>query len=275
MARSPSGEGVVERVVRMLESFDPATPAMTVGELAARAGLPPSTASRLVDQLVSHQLLRRDARGQVRVGVRMWELAARASPAQVLREVSMPFMEDLQAVVGHHTQLGVLDGRDVLFLERLSARGAVINVTRIAGRLPLHASSAGLVLLAHASRGVQEQVLAGPLQSYTHSTVTDPARLRALLADVRHQGFAECRGHIDLAATGVAVPVREPSGSVIAGLALVIPNDGSSTRPRIDVLRTAARGLERALRGPRGAAEQRVSCGDAQSEPSARSMGKP
>lgn len=253
MARSPSGEGVVERVVRILESFDPETPALSMGELASRADLSTSTTSRLVEQLAQHQLLRRDAAGRVRVGVRMWELAARASPSLALREVAMPFMEDLQAVVGHHTQLGVLDGREVLFLERLSARGAVINITRIAGRLPLHTSSGGLVLLAHASRALQEQVLAMPLRTYTPDTIADAVRLRAVLAEVRRAGYAECRGHIDPAATGIAVPVRDPSGRVIASLALVVPNDGRSPLPLVDVLRTAARGLERSLRGPAAA----------------------
>ena len=55
----------------------------------------------------------------------------------------MPFLEDVHAVVGHHAQLGVLDGDEVLFLERLTARDAVINYSRIAGRLPLHTSSSG------------------------------------------------------------------------------------------------------------------------------------
>ena len=64
---------------------------------------------------------------QVRVGMRLWELGARASPTVSLRDAAMPFLEDVHAVVGHHAQLGVLDGEDVLFLERLTARDAVVN----------------------------------------------------------------------------------------------------------------------------------------------------
>jgi DNA-binding IclR family transcriptional regulator len=115
MARSPSGESVIERVVRILEAFDPDRPSLTLVELAARTGLPASTASRLVEQLVAHGLLHRDGNGQIRIGVRMWELASRASPTLALREIAMPFMEDVQAVVGHHTQLGLRDGKEVLF----------------------------------------------------------------------------------------------------------------------------------------------------------------
>jgi DNA-binding IclR family transcriptional regulator len=158
----------------------------------------------------------------------------------------MPFMEDLHAVIGHHTQLGVLDGREVLFVERLSMPDAVINLTRIAGRLPLHASSSGLVLLAHAPAGLQEDVLAGDLAAYTPDTVVDPRRLRAVLADVRRGGVAFCPGHIDERATGIAVPVRGAGGTVIASLSVVVPNDGNA-RAQIPALKAAARGIARAV----------------------------
>ncbi|MGI5229333.1 IclR family transcriptional regulator domain-containing protein [Actinoallomurus sp. CA-142502] len=98
--------------------------------------------------------------------IRLWELASRTSPTPGLREAAMPFLEGLHDVVGHHTQLGVLEGREALFVERLSVPGSVVNITRIAGRLPLHASSAGLVLLAE----LREQILAGPLERYTPHT---------------------------------------------------------------------------------------------------------
>ncbi|GAA3382628.1 IclR family transcriptional regulator [Cryptosporangium minutisporangium] len=237
---------MVDRVVRILESFDPDTPALTVSELAARADLPLSTTSRLVEQLVGHGLLSRDADRRVRIGVRMWELAARASPTLGLREAAMPFLEDLHAVVGHHAQLGVLDGHEVLFLERLSAPGAVINLTKIAGRIPLHASSAGLVLLAHATPALQDAVLRRPLRSYTPRTISDPKQLRAVLAQVRQQGFVHCPGHIHTDAAGLAVPVRDRHGQVVAALSVVVPDDERALG-RLPVLRAMARGIQQAL----------------------------
>ncbi|EHR49870.1 transcriptional regulator [Saccharomonospora marina XMU15] len=252
MARSPSGESLLTRAVRILEAFDADTPVLTVTEISRRAKLPLATAARLVDEMVRHGLLRRDARRTVRIGVRLWELAQRASPTLGLREAAMPFMEDVQAVVGHSTQLGVLDGSDVLFVERLSSPGAVINLTRIAGRIPLHASSGGLVLLAHADPALQERVIAQPLRALTDETITDPKALRAKLAEVREQGHALCAGHIHPDATGVAVPVRGRAGQVIAALGLVVPNDGQAWAS-IPLLRAAARGISRALASPRTA----------------------
>ena len=246
MVRTNNGESVLSRAVRILDAFRPDEPTLRVSDIAARSGLHLATASRLVAELTDLGLLAREPDRQVRIGVRLWELALRASPTLSLRDAAMPFLEDLHAVVGHHVQLGVLDGREVLFVERLSAPGAVVNYTRIAGRLPLHASSSGLVLLAHAPRDLQESVLAGPLHRYTAQTITGPERLRHTLADIRRDGFAYCAGHIHPEALGIAVPVLDPARTVVAALSAIVPNDDSG-RAVVPVLRTAARGISRVL----------------------------
>ncbi|MDQ0382098.1 IclR family transcriptional regulator [Amycolatopsis thermophila] len=246
MARKPTGESVLARAVRIFEAFTPEEPVLQVSEIARRTGLHLATASRLVAELAAHGLLARDDDRRVRIGVRLWELALRASPTATLRDTAMPFMEDVHAVVGHHVQLGVLDGDEVIFLERLSAPKGVINYTRIAGRLPLHASSSGLVLLAHGPADLRDRILAAPMQAYTANTITTSARLRRALADIRKQGFAWCPGHIHEEALGVAVPVRDARGTVVAALSVIVPNTAES-RAVTGILMTAARGVTRSL----------------------------
>ncbi|MCX4647556.1 MULTISPECIES: IclR family transcriptional regulator [unclassified Streptomyces] len=247
--RTQNGESVLARAVRIFEAFTPEEPALTVSEISRRTGLHVATASRLVAELVSHDFLARDGDRRVRIGMRMWELVTRASPAVSLRDAAMPFMEGVHDVVGHHVQLGVLDGDEVLFLERLSAPGAVINYTRIAGRLPLHASSSGLVLLAHGPADLRERVLSEPLHRYTSNTPTTPARLRAILADIRQQGFACCPGYVHPDAFGIAAPVRDSGGTVVATLSVIVPNEDGATSV-VPVVRTAARGISHALGAP-------------------------
>lgn len=247
MARSPSGESVLTRVVRIFAAFGPDSPVLTVSEIGRRAALPQATTARLVKELVEHGLLARDEQRRVRIGNRMWELAERASPLRSLREVALQYMGDLHSVVGHSTQLGVLDGTEALFVERLTAPEAVVNVTRVGGRLPLHASSAGLVLLTHAPAEFQERVLRGPLPGFTPNTITDPRTLRAELAEIRRRGFAFCPGHIHPDATGLAVPVRA-HGRVVAALGLVVPNDASAW-PLNRHLQLTGLALSRALSG--------------------------
>jgi DNA-binding IclR family transcriptional regulator len=260
MARSAAGESVLSRAVRIFEAFNPDETVLSVSQIARRAGLHPATASRLVAELTAHGLLARDESRRVRVGVRMWELALRASPTLSLREAAMPFMADAHAVLGQHVQLGVLDGDQVLFVERLSAPGAVINYTRIAGRLPLHVSSSGLVLLAHGSRELRERVLAAPLPRYTRHTIGTPAALRGALAEVRRQGHACLPGHVHEDALGIAVPVRDGRSAVVAALAAIVPV-GTGATTVAGVLSTAARGITRTLSHQEPGADNPITAG--------------
>jgi DNA-binding IclR family transcriptional regulator len=248
MPRVSTGESVLARAVRIFDVFTAAHRALTITDISRRAGLHVATASRLVAELVEHGLLVRTPDGRVQIGIRMWELAQRASPTLSLREAAMPFLEDLHDIVGHHVQLGVLDGTEVLFIERLSARGGVINITQIAGRLPVHASSSGLVLLAFAPIELQERVLTGPLKQFTPHTITRPGRLRTVLAGVRRDGYVITNGHIHPDATGTAVPISH-NGTVVAALSAIVPNNRQANAV-VPVLRTAARGITRALNGP-------------------------
>ncbi|GAA3194514.1 IclR family transcriptional regulator [Actinocorallia longicatena] len=241
-----TGESVLSRVVRILEAFDPENPALRLSVVARRSDLHIATASRLVNEMVGLGLLARDPDRRIRIGVRLWELASRTSPTLGLREAAMPFLEDLHDVVGHHTQLAVLGGREALFVERLSAPGGIVNITRIAGRLPLHASSGGLVLLAHADPDLQEEILAGALTRYTPQTPHSAQQVRVLLAEIRRTGYVFCPGYIDPAAAGIAAPIRDGTGQVVAALGAVLPNDAHA-RAQISAVRAAARGVSRAL----------------------------
>ena len=246
MPRTATGESSLSGAVRVLEAFTPDEPELSVAQIARRTGVHVATASRIVGQLVGHGLLSRGPDREVRVGMRMWELAARAAPTRSLRDAAMPFLEDLHAVVGHHAQLAVLDGDEVIFLERLSARDAVVNFSRIAGRLPLHISSSGVVLTAYGPPELQDQLLARPLERWTDATITAPERFRALLEQVRRQGYAVLAGHVHPDATGIAVPVRDGLGHVVAAMSVIVPNDDRAVRA-VPALLAAARGVGRSL----------------------------
>jgi len=246
MANSTSGDSVTDRLVRVLETFTPTRTVQTAAEIGRRAGLPASSAHRIVGELVETGLLERDDDRRIRIGMRLWELSTRSSRALRLRQASMPAMERVQSRVREHTQLAILEQDEALFLERLSGPGSGSNVTRIAGRLPLHASSSGLVLLAFGERDLQERVLGGKLSRVAPETITDAAALRRKLAEVRRLGHALAPGYIEKIATGIAVPVRDETGAVIAALSVVLPREAAVDRALVE-LHGAAREIERAL----------------------------
>ena len=249
MANSRSGDSMTERIVRVLETFTAERTVQTATEIASRAQLPSSSAHRIVGDLVGAGILERDEDNRVRLGMRLWELALRGSDALRLRQAALPHMERVQASIREHTQLAVLEQAEALFLERLSHPDAGANITRIAGRLPLNASSSGLVLLAYADPAVRERVLAHPLRALTHETVTDAAALDALLTSIRRRGFVVAPGSIEAVSTGVAVPVRD-RGQVVAALSVVLPRETEPT-PAINALIDAARRIDEDLRAMR------------------------
>ena len=179
--------------------------------------------------------------------MRIYELASRTPGALGLRETARPFLAQVQSAVRQHTQLGVLAGTDVLYIERYSARDSAINHTVVGGRTPLHASCLGLVMLAHAEPATVDAVVEAGLRRYTDRTIVTAEELQRELARVRAYGYSVTDGHIHPDSRGIGVPVFGPHGRVVAGIGVVVPNDGTSPLPQIELLREAASGIRRAL----------------------------
>jgi len=223
MANSGSGDSMVERVVRILGAFDRGHTDLSPSEVARRAGLPMSSAHRIVGDLLRTGLLERDLEGRVRIGMRLWELTTRGSRALVL------------------------DEDEVLVIEQLSAPDAVSNVTTVAGRLPLHASSSGLVLLAFGRQTLRNRILARPLPPVGPSTITDAAALGRRLDAVRRDGYAILAGSIESVATGISVPVADRAGTTVAVLSAVVPTGWPRERETLDALRRTAQTVSEAI----------------------------
>lgn len=248
MARGSQGEPVLRKHLRLLDAFDARHPFLTLTEMADAAGLSPATAHRLVAQLHEEGLLERLPDRSYRLGIRLWEFASRTPGALGLRELARPWMEVVHRHVREHTQLGVLSGTDVLFIERMSTPEAVINATLIGGRIPLPLSSSGLVLLAHADPAVLEEVVETGWPRPTDLAIADARELRSRVRSVHSQGYAVLDGHMHVESRGVAVPVLGPRHDVYAALGVVVPNDGRSPHRVVELLSVAAAGITRSLK---------------------------
>ncbi|MGY4857320.1 IclR family transcriptional regulator [Cryobacterium sp. AP23] len=248
MANGSAGRSVLSRYLDVLGVFDVGRAFLTVSQVSKLSSLPLSTTHRILSELESQKLLERQPDRTYRLGIRLWELACRTPGALGLRELSMPSMQAAHNLIGQHLQLGVLEHHDVLFLERLSTRDAVVNVTLVGGRLPVHASTSGLVLLAHAPDDVQEDVFASARTRFTELTATDEPEIRRLLDRVRRQGFIIGDGFIHPDARGIAVPVFGPSGECIASLAAIVPRDSQPSNPIVRTLLNCAAEIAEALK---------------------------
>jgi DNA-binding IclR family transcriptional regulator len=244
---------VTGKVLALLGAFTPANPELTLSELARRSGISLATAHRRVAELTAWGALERGADGRYHIGLRLWEVASLAPRGLGLREAAMPFLEDLYEVTHENVQLAVREGFELVFVERITGRKAVPVLTRVGGRFVLHATGVGLVLLAHAPAEVQEEVLSAPLQAYTEKTITNPARLREVLASVRRTGYAVSDGQVTIDAVSVAAPIAGQGGEIIAAVSLVVRAGSVPPSVLAPLVQTAARGIGRSLGRPPGA----------------------
>ena len=236
------------RTLAVLSAFGPEHCALSLSEISRRTGLSLTTTHRLVGELRDWGALERGRDGRYGIGLRILELGALAPHGLQLRELALPFLDDLHHATRANVHLAVRDGHDVVYVESLRARGAVQVLSRLGGRWPLHATGTGQVLLAFAAPEVQEEVLASPLRRFTTNTITDVDQLRRVLAEVRRTGVAVAENQLPPAgALAVAVPVRGPGDEVVAALGVTVQRERAKSHALIPVLAATARGISRAL----------------------------
>lgn len=245
----PDVPSLTTRTLQVLGAFDAEHRRLSLSAVSRRSGLALTTCHRVVGDLVAWGALERGGDGRYGIGLRLWEIAALAPRAVPLREAALPYLEDLYEATHENVQLAVREGLELVYIERIAGRGAVPVLTRVGGRFALHATGVGLVLLAHAPAEVQDEVLRGRLQAWTPQTITDPARLRATLAQVRREGYATSRGQVTLDALSLACPVRGADGEVVAAVSLVVHVDTAEPLRLLPALRAAALGISRRLGG--------------------------
>ncbi|TDU02422.1 IclR family transcriptional regulator [Streptomyces sp. 846.5] len=243
----PGSRSAADRLLDVLGAFDQDNQALSLTAIARRAELQLTTAHRLVGALTRWGALERDDAGVYRIGLRLWETAALAPRGVVLRQTAMPYLEDLYEATHENVHLAVRDGFDVVYIERISGRSAVGVRSQVGARWPLHATGVGLALLAHADVDLQEQVMDRPLASFTPYTVTDPARLRRLLAEARRTGYAVSDRQITDDAVSVAAPVFGAGGEPAAAVSVVVHAEDAQPRQLGPAVLVAARGISRAL----------------------------
>lgn len=247
MSLEPPPASVLHRAVQILELFELGRATLTLSDIARHTGVPTPSAYRILKVLTEVGMLERDESKRYRVGVKLWELGTRSSRLLQLRETAMPFMEDLQAGVGQHTQLAVLVDGEVLIVERLASHNDVPNISRVGGRLPLHASSPGLLLLAHAHEDERTAYLTAPLERFTSETIVDLDALNVQLALVKKQGYAIAEGTINPAGSGIAVPIRDARRNVVASLSITYPRGAINPHQMLPALITTSRSISRLL----------------------------
>jgi IclR family transcriptional regulator, KDG regulon repressor len=213
----------VTKALRLLDVFRHDGPVLGVSELARQAGVAKSTAFRLLALLEDADLVERDGTGY-RLSWRMFELGTTVQHRWPigLREIAAPWMTDLFVKSGNVVHLAVMEGRDVLYLEKVSGPNSARTPTAVGARVPINCSSLGKVMLAYSRPDFVEQFLAEPMLRKTPYSVTEPGRLTTELQRIRQAGVAMDKEEAALGLVCVAAPIIT-GANVVAAISIAGP----------------------------------------------------
>jgi DNA-binding IclR family transcriptional regulator len=237
-------ESVIGRIGLVLDAFGPDDADIGLTELARRSGLAKPTVHRLAAQLVDAGFLERHGT-DYRLGVRLFEIGQRVPAARRLRDVALPFMEDVFVATRETVHLGVPSGTEVMYLEKIRGHRAVDAPTRVAGRMPMHCTATGKAMLAHLPDELVAQALSSMTRQTSH-TVMVQSVVRGQLAEVRRSGYSVEHEETKLGYVSVASPVFD-HGALVGAISVTGPTYRMSIDSVSGTVRTAARALSRVL----------------------------
>jgi DNA-binding IclR family transcriptional regulator len=247
-AASPAPEtpsAVIDRVSLVLDAFD-GPGRLTLAQLVRRTGLPRSSAHRMLERLVQLRWLRRSGR-DYELGMRLVELGSLAVHQDRLHKAAIPKMHELHAATGLVVHLAVLQGTDVVYMEKVGDRMASAIPTRVGGRQIAHCTAVGKAILAFAEENEADPRESDPLPRRTKYSIATHTQLRGELLKVRSHGIAFDREESLPGFGCVAAPIGDP-GEAVAAVSVCGPMNRMMFDQRmVAPLRMAAMGIWRAV----------------------------
>jgi DNA-binding IclR family transcriptional regulator len=196
-----------------------------VTEVAAELGVHKSTAFRLVAVLESRGFVEQLAdRGKYRLGFGVVRLAGAAAARLDIAQEGRPICEALAADLEETVNIAILDSDRAVNVSQVRGPAALSTHNWVGQGTPLHATSSGKVLLAHAPEAIRKALLSREMPRYTATTITDPEALQQHLDHIVEQGWGSTVEEYEVGLNAVAAPVRDADGSVIAALSVSGPS---------------------------------------------------
>jgi DNA-binding IclR family transcriptional regulator len=248
----------VQRALTLLRTFLAHDSELSASQLSQETGLDPSTVFRLLVTLEAQGFVEVDRRtGRYRPGVVLLELGSRFLKNNDIRSRSIVYLEQLRDRFGETVHLTVLDGNEVVYLEKLAGLHPIgFMSSRVGDRNPAHCTGVGKALLAYLpDEELSHRYPSGRLRRYTAHTITDLKALRAELKTVRSLGYAVDREEHEEGVRCVAVPTFDHQG-IAAAISVSGPTDRMDDHlakdDLVDALRDVARQVSEGMGWGRG-----------------------
>jgi IclR family pca regulon transcriptional regulator len=239
--REPRYSQSLERGLAILGCFTPKRPVLGIADIADELGMSRSTTHRYVITLVALGYLEQGASRKYRLGLRVTDLGMSALNSTGLREHAHPYLEELRQRTSYTTSLGVLDGTDVLYVDRVHSyrRGQANTELDIhtGSRLPAYATSMGKLLLANLPEPEQRELIAQmKLTKRGPNTITSKKALREELDEIQAAGFAVNDQELAPNLYAIAAPIRNDAREIVAAINLTTNANTITLEELVDAL---------------------------------------
>lgn len=213
--------------LRVLESFTAREPELTVSQIAAKARLDAGTAFRVIKTFVMVGYLRQvDGAKRYRLAMKVLDLGFNALSGMDLHECSRPILRSLVNQVSEASSLGVLEGAEVVYIERVQAGLTRLGVNvRVGSRVPAYCTAVGHAILAHLDTDRRMEVLRMKERvKLTPRTPVTLAEIERRLKKVRQLGYALSDQETVPGLRVLAAPVLDPDGHPYGAVSVAGPS---------------------------------------------------
>ena len=241
-SRAPTIQ-VIARMMTLIDALADERDPVSLKHLAAVAGLHPSTAHRILNDMVLARFVDRVEPGRYQLGMRLLELGNVVRSRLSVRDAALDPMRALHKSTGQTVNLSVRQGDEIIYVERAYNEFSGVQVVRaIGGRAPLHLTSVGkLFLSVDDPRQVRSYAMRTGLAGHTPNSITELVRLERELTRVRTHGYSRDDEELEIGVRCIAAAIRDEAGKLVAGLSLTAPADRLSEAWIADLTDTAAR----------------------------------
>ncbi len=215
----------VKNAIDLLMLFSVSRPELSLTEISSYIDLHKSSIHRTLSTLVLSGFLEKDkATSKYRLGLVFLELASQVLSRYDFRDQARPYLEGLADKTGEIFHLSVLNGADIIYLDKVGQGQPLTVATKIGGRSPAYCSAMGKVMLADVSLPELKRLLGdGPFPRATVNTITEMPRLIEELEKVKKQGFAVDDEEAFPGIRCIAAPLRNKNGKVVAAISATVP----------------------------------------------------
>lgn len=218
-------EKTVVKAFKVLELLARSPSPCALGEIAEQCDMTKSNVHRLLKTLSACNYVRQVPEARTyEATLRLWEFGIQVFDRFDLRGVAEPFLRKLSEETQESVHLSILDGTEVLYIDKIDGSHAVRAYIRVGDRAPAYCTSTGRAMLAYEHPSVVAAA-AEDMERHTEKTVDTPAKLMVALEAVRKTGYAVTLGEWRPGVVGVAAPVRTEFGAVVAGVGVAGPPD--------------------------------------------------